>query len=164
MITQKDVAQYMDILFDDCRDLREAGQKEYAHDERNAMANFEDVAQLLGISREKVLFTYLMKHIRGIAAYINGHESQREDILGRVKDSVVYHGLLYSMIQDNRSKPVATQESDMAMSPVADVEKELRNSVKTYEAQLKHAQQRLNEFLKHRASKEPQYDPRVSLL
>ena len=76
---------------------RDAGQKEYAHGRGNVFANFERIAKALNIEREKVLMTYLLKHIDGISAYANGHTSQREDIKGRITDAIVYLMLLWAM-------------------------------------------------------------------
>ena len=76
---------------------RDAGQKEYAHEKENVFANFERGARALDISREKVLMTYLLKHIDGISAYVKGHKSQREDVTGRITDAIVYLMLLWAM-------------------------------------------------------------------
>ena len=80
---------------------RDAGQKEYAHGRENVFANFERGAKALEISREKVLMTYLLKHIDGISAYVKGHKSQREDITGRITDAIVYLMLLWAMNRDD---------------------------------------------------------------
>ena len=80
---------------------REAGQKEYAHDEENVFANFERVAHTLNLPREKVLMTYLLKHIDGVVSYVDGHKSQREDVRGRITDIIVYLMLLWGMIDEN---------------------------------------------------------------
>ncbi len=84
-------------------ELRAAGQQEYAHKESNAFANFERVAAHLQTSREKILMVYLLKHIDGIVAWINGHKSQREDVRGRILDARVYLALLYAMVEDGPS-------------------------------------------------------------
>ena len=81
---------------------RDAGQKEYAHDIDNVFANFERIAESLDIKREKVLMTYLLKHIDGISAYVKGHKSQREDVTGRITDAIVYLMLLWAMSRDER--------------------------------------------------------------
>ena len=73
MKTRKDVAELMDRVFKDCQGTREQGQKEYAHDEQNALANFERTGKDLGIPREKVLWIFLKKHTDGVLAWINGH-------------------------------------------------------------------------------------------
>ena len=41
-----------------------------------------------------------MKHIDGINAWVKGHESQREDVTGRIKDAIVYLCLLWGMADD----------------------------------------------------------------
>ena len=91
-------------IIDQVKTTRDDGQKEYAHDVVNVFANFERTARQLNTTRDKVLMTFLMKHIDGIVAHINGHESQREDIRGRLKDAIVYLCLLWGMIDDTESK------------------------------------------------------------
>ena len=81
---------------------RNAGQKEYAHTQENVFANFDRIGSLLKITREKVLMTYLLKHIDGISSYVKGHESQREDVRGRLTDAMVYLMLLWGMIEEKR--------------------------------------------------------------
>ena len=82
--------------------MRAAGQKEYARQENNAFANFERVADYINSDREKVLMVYLLKHIDGIASFVNGHQSQREDVRGRITDAIVYLCLLWGMIEDDK--------------------------------------------------------------
>ena len=89
--------------------MREAGQKEYAHDIDNVFANFERVADTLSIKREKVLMTYFLKHIDGIMAHIDGYESQRESVTGRITDALVYLTLLWGMLD---GKEEEKQEMD----------------------------------------------------
>lgn len=83
-----------------CSALREAGQKEYARAEDNAFANFERVAGIVGMPREKVLLVYLLKHIDGIQAWADGHKSQREPVIGRICDAIVYLSLLRGMTRE----------------------------------------------------------------
>ena len=47
---------------------------------------------------------YLLKHIDGIASYVDGHETQREPIEGRIIDAVVYLFLLWGMF-DKKENP-----------------------------------------------------------
>lgn len=100
----KEAERIMDITFGECRILRQEGQKEYAHEDTNALANFERVASLTGISKEQVLLVYLQKHIDGISAYVKGHKSQRESISGRINDAIVYLCLLKCMVIENGDK------------------------------------------------------------
>ncbi len=89
------------VILPQVKDTRDEGQKEYAscNGGDNVFANFERIANLLQVSKEKVLVTYLLKHIEGIVADINGHNSQREPVEGRIKDSIVYLMLLWAMKQ-----------------------------------------------------------------
>ena len=87
---------------------RDAGQKEYAQDVENVFANFERIAKSLNSTREKVLMTYLLKHIDGITAYVNGHQSQREDVRGRITDIIVYLMLLWGMVETKDTQTVGT--------------------------------------------------------
>lgn len=98
----------MDMIFDECRKLREAGHKEYAHEENDTFDNFNRLSKLLGLPREQILLVYLMKHIDGIASYVKGHQSQREDIRGRINDAIVYLTLLRGMIVEKEDVPTLT--------------------------------------------------------
>lgn len=109
-MTQEQLSEVMEIVFEKCRSLRAAGQAEYAHKKENAFRNFEEVGQYADISREKVLLIFLMKHIDGITAYIRGHKSQREDVRGRICDAIVYLTILYGMVEENTRVP----SSDMS--------------------------------------------------
>ena len=84
--------------------MREAGQKEYARNQNNAFANFERIADYIDTDRQKVLLTYLLKHIDGICSFVNGYRSQREDVRGRITDAIVYLCLLWGMIDDEDNK------------------------------------------------------------
>ena len=96
----------MDFIFKEVTRIRNAGQQEYARDLDNVFANFERVASFIGESREKVLLTYMIKHIDGLCAYSDGHSSQREDVRGRLTDIIVYCILFWGMVEEN-----AKQES-----------------------------------------------------
>ena len=85
------------------RSMRDAGQKEYAQDLDEIFANFHRIAEDMDIDRKKVLMTYFLKHVDGINAFIKGHNSQREDVTGRITDCIVYLMLLWGMIKEERS-------------------------------------------------------------
>ena len=95
------MAKLMDNILKEVIVTRDSGQKEYAHDDDNVFANFNRVAHLLEIDRKKVLMTYMLKHVDGIAAFVKGHKSQREDVTGRITDCIVYLMLLWGMIEDD---------------------------------------------------------------
>ena len=97
------MAKLMDDILKEVVVTRDSGQKEYAHDDDNVFANFNRVAHLLEEDRKKVLMTYMLKHIDGIAAFVKGHKSQREDVRGRITDCIVYLMLLWGMIEEDGS-------------------------------------------------------------
>jgi len=99
-MTQQEMAAVMETVYEECRALRAAGQKEYAHELDNAFRNFEAIGRELGLPREKILWVYAKKHIDGIVAYINGHRSQRENVRGRINDLIVYMCLLRGMCDE----------------------------------------------------------------
>lgn len=103
-MTQAEMQKTMETVFRECRELRNAGQKEYAHEESNAFANFERAAQEVDSTREKTLWTFAMKHKDGIASWIKGHRSQREDVRGRINDLIVYLCLLRGMVDESEAK------------------------------------------------------------
>ncbi len=100
--SMKEVEEFFKERFSRIMALREAGQKEYAHDRGNAYGNFERIASDLQLDRKQILWVYAMKHRDGIAAYLKGHTSQREDVQGRIQDLIVYLFLLWAMIEDER--------------------------------------------------------------
>lgn len=110
MKSKQDVADIMETIFQECRALREAGQKEYAHSNENALSNFEKLASDLQITREKILLIYFKKHYDGVVSWVNGHKSQREDVRGRINDMIAYLCLLRAMVEDAPQKHPATAQ------------------------------------------------------
>ena len=113
--------QLSEQIWKQVQQTRDEGQKEYAQNDKNVFANFERIATKLSnpasrpdipkedpvfskITRERVLLVYLLKHIDGICAHVDGHESQREDIRGRIKDAIVYLMLLWGMVEEKNGK------------------------------------------------------------
>lgn len=99
-MTNAEFNDVFDRILDEIRATRAAGRAEYAHVTESAFDNFERTGAELGISREHVLWIFAMKHRDGIAAWLKGHKSQREDVRGRIKDLVVYMTLLWGMVED----------------------------------------------------------------
>lgn len=101
---RKEMGELIDTIHEQVLSTRDAGQDEYARDKDNAFANFERVASFTGVSREKALLVYMIKHIDGLCAYADGHHSQREDVRGRLTDVIVYCHLLWGMVEDNSKR------------------------------------------------------------
>ncbi len=103
-MVKEDMNDLMEHIFDEVTRIRNAGQTEYARDLDNVFANFERVASFTGTTREKALLTYMIKHVDGLCAYADGHNSQREDVRGRLTDIIVYAMLFWGMVVDNKNK------------------------------------------------------------
>jgi hypothetical protein len=101
-LTKDQLGDVMEKTFEECRALRGAGQKEYAGS-ANAFGNFVRLAEELDTTPERVLWIYAMKHKDGIAAYIRGHQSQREPVEGRIDDLIVYLCILRGMVEARRA-------------------------------------------------------------
>ena len=99
-MNHKQMAKVMEDIMKTVNYMRDEGQKEYAHDDNDVFANFNRISHLLGVDRKKVLMTYMLKHVDGVAAYVKGHKSQREDVTGRITDIIVYLMLLWAMIEE----------------------------------------------------------------
>ena len=97
-----DMLDHIEIIFDKVSSMHIKGQKEYAMSEDNVFANFERIGEQTGFDKKMVLWIYLMKHIDGIASYLKGHKSQREDVTGRLTDAIVYLCILWGMIEDEK--------------------------------------------------------------
>ena len=95
----KEMLKLINAIFEQVELIHTEGQKEYAMDEDNVFANFERIANQTGQNKEMVLWVYLMKHIDGIASYLRGHRSQREEVQGRLTDAIVYLCILWGMIE-----------------------------------------------------------------
>lgn len=100
----EDVQKVFEATFAELMKLREAGQKEYAHDPKRPFRNFESIAADLDMSREYTLWTHMKKHLDGILAYIKGHKSQRESVVGRIHDTINYLILLKAMYMEQEGK------------------------------------------------------------
>ena len=116
-MTHKEMHKLMDTIIKEVTLIRNEGQKEYAHDKEDVFANFNRVANLLEEDRKKVLMTYTLKHVDGIAAYVKGHKSQRENVTGRITDCMVYLMLLWGMIEEEDGT-VSRKEEDSSVFDV----------------------------------------------
>ena len=111
-MTHKEMHTLMDKILNEVASIRDEGQKEYAHDDNDVFANFNRVGNLLKIDKKKVLMTYALKHVDGIAAFVKGHKSQREDVTGRITDCIVYLMLLWGMIEEEEQDGLRLGEKD----------------------------------------------------
>lgn len=102
--SQERMSEIMEIIFEECRGLRAAGQKEYAGKGQSAFANFDRVALMTGVERRQNLLVYALKHWDGIVHHVQGQVSQRENVRGRINDLIVYMCLLRGIIDEDEGK------------------------------------------------------------
>lgn len=77
--------------------------KEYAND-ADRFANFNRLAQRLGVKREQILYVYLTKHLDSIESFVkNGQTFSNEGIRGRIVDAITYLTLLAGMIDETKT-------------------------------------------------------------
>ena len=95
-----DFDKLVNTIWESIISTRNQWQDEYARTTDDVLANFKRIASWQGQTQEKILMTYMLKHIDGILAYINGHTSQRENVRGRITDIMVYCMLLWAMVED----------------------------------------------------------------
>lgn len=125
----REMITLIDSILDSVKTMHTEGQKEYAMNKDNVFANFERIANQTGNSKEMVLWIYLMKHIDGIASYIKGHVSQRENVKGRLTDAVVYLCILWGMIESKEKMEALNrqQAEDMLKQGLQKKIKEVNN-------------------------------------
>lgn len=118
-MTKAEFAAYLETRFEAIRQLRAAGQAEYAHAD-SAFDNFERLATecgFPGVGREQILWVYLKKHLDGILSHLRGKRSQREPVQGRIQDAIVYLFLLMGMEDQNAGHTVDAPGIDAALPP-----------------------------------------------
>lgn len=122
-MNRSEMKEVLDLLQKEEHTLREAGQKEYAHDDSDAFANFDRVGNQVKIvcehcgkptriGRMGALMVYLLKHVDGVISFISGHRSQRESVKGRINDIRVYSALLRGMVEEEeveKASPVSSR-------------------------------------------------------
>lgn len=152
-ISQAEMRELLEEIQGEEMDVRSDGQKEYAHDSGNALGNFDRTGEELmrmvnGLvaskieegeepyisvreARQMVLWVFFRKHVDGIASFIAGHRSQREDVRGRIKDARMYLALLWGMVEDDEregySRPEPLQEEEWTIALGAPMRRQVIN-------------------------------------
>ena len=129
MMKHREMIALIDSILGRVKTMHTEGQKEYAMNKDNVFANFERIANQTDNSKEMVLWIYLMKHIDGIASYIKGHVSQRENVKGRLTDAIVYLCILWGMIESKEKMEALNrqQAEDMLKQGLQKKIKEVNN-------------------------------------
>lgn len=106
-----DFLRFMELKVAEMVETSESAQKEYAHgEEDNCFNNFLRVGVEVDLPPMKVLWVYAMKHKDGIAAWLKGVKSQREPVVGRIKDLIIYLFILWAWIETQ--DPIGSNEEE----------------------------------------------------
>lgn len=117
---QSEMQILLDLMQREEREVRAAGQKEYAHDDADALANFRRTGEAVTCKCEHCgkqtrigpiasLMVFMLKHLDGVRVWIAGHRSQREDVRGRIKDIRLYLALLRAFVEEEEMTPAFIQ-------------------------------------------------------
>ena len=105
----QDFKVMVEATFDRIRGLQDAGMKEYAQG-HDVFANFKEQATEAGIRPEQNWHVLAGKHWRGVCSWIRGHKSQREHVIGRIDDMILYLLLLRGMVIEQEDLPPGLRE------------------------------------------------------
>lgn len=92
-------------------DINESKGKDYAGD-ADALANFKDAAEGLGITPEQVWAVYAHKHWSAVMSFVRNGDTASEPIEGRIHDLILYGFLLLGLIEDARAERLAFQRGE----------------------------------------------------
>lgn len=84
--------------------MKDTKGKEYAHSE-NRFANFDRLAEGLGLLNVTIAWVYCKKHIDSIESYIKDHKVySTEPVEGRIVDAITYLTLIAGMIKEEQDR------------------------------------------------------------
>ena len=98
-MTRTEAVERIQIMQATEMELFYSGQNDYARSEENIFGNFIRLANMLNLDPEEVLMVYAVKHLDAILAWVNGHDSGRENVQGRIHDLRVYLAILALMAE-----------------------------------------------------------------
>lgn len=101
-MTNKDFYELMRATFDGCQALAKVKGEDYTKGSEDALANFREGGEAVGIGAQRVCWIFMNKHYQAITNFIktNGR-SQSEPIEGRIDDMINYLVLLKGIIKED---------------------------------------------------------------
>lgn len=93
--------------------LREITQKnaDYSADSPNPFEAFDEVARVLGMTREQVWAVYYLKHVQALTRYIKTGMLDSENIQSRLTDLAAYPAILSAMLNEELDAPEESPRS-----------------------------------------------------
>lgn len=99
-MTFEEFDKFQDELWKECVKMRDTKGKEYANS-ANRFANFNRLAESLGLTNIQVAWVYAAKHLDSIAQFCRTQQTHStEPIRGRIVDAMVYLSLIAGMIHE----------------------------------------------------------------
>lgn len=98
---------FHDLRNDHFREICEINEKKGADYASNAdaLANFKNAGEDLGLTPEQIWAVYAHKHWSAIMNYIKRGKVESEPIEGRIHDAILYLFLLLGLIEDAKPAP-----------------------------------------------------------
>jgi hypothetical protein len=104
-MTFKEFDDFQKDLLTEVEVMKSSKGKEYANSE-DRFANFNRLADELGLKNYQVGWVYTKKHLDSIAHYCKvGHIESTESIRGRFVDAICYLTLMAGMVEEEQSIP-----------------------------------------------------------
>lgn len=98
-MTNKDFYELMEKTFSDATIIAKSKGFDYTKGSEDALANFKEGGQALGIDSKIVCWVFMNKHYQAITNYIRTRgKSESEPIEERVKDMINYLVLMLALI------------------------------------------------------------------
>ena len=111
----------LEELFNSCLAIGESKGKDYSGEE-DALANFKQNAEALGMTKYQTWAIYFKKHIDAITNSIKSNpenpQVESEPLSERIKDVIVYAGLLYCLLEE---KVILDHSTDYAIKEINDL-------------------------------------------
>lgn len=101
-MTNKTFYDLMNETFEQAKAIAKSKGEDYTKGSADALANFKEGGQSLGIDPEKVCWIFMNKHYQAITNYVRtGGKSESEPISERIKDLINYLVLLQAIITES---------------------------------------------------------------
>jgi hypothetical protein len=109
-MTFEEFDKFQAELWEECIKMKLTKGKEYANS-TSRFANFNRLAESLGLTNIQVGWVYTAKHIDAIAQFCRTQQTHSsENIRGRIVDAMVYLSLIAGMIKEHEQDTLKIEE------------------------------------------------------
>jgi hypothetical protein len=98
-MTNKEFDNLLTEQIEMCRNITATKGVDYSGDD-DRLKNFKDAGEQVGISPERALGVYLIKHIDSIKTWLKRGELKGESVEFKIDDAIMYLLLLKGMIRE----------------------------------------------------------------